>query len=37
MKLIKKSEWFELYTPIGEPNEKWESNLKYEIVKLSSL
>jgi hypothetical protein len=35
MKLIKKSEWFQLDTPLGEPNEKQESKLKYEIERVS--
>lgn len=31
MKLISKEEWFELDSPIGEPNEKWNLNNKYYI------
>jgi hypothetical protein len=31
MKLISKSEWFLLDSPIAEPNEKWNNNEKYPI------
>ena len=34
MKIIKKSEWFELDSPIGEPNIKWNENEKYHIERL---
>lgn len=34
MKLISKSEWFELPTPIGEPDIKWDYNYPYSIERI---
>jgi len=34
MKLIKKSEWFELESPLCEPNIIWSSATKYEIERI---
>lgn len=37
MKLLKRQEWLELPSPLGEPNEKWPYDYPYQIERIENM